>query len=117
MTDPKVQGVQLYVSDFQRPITERLQSDFFGDPALAAVTCLRTGKVTVDASVDDSPEGEEVFSQARSLLFKSVKVRRLYDKEAQALVYVSYSTRLDKSDDQNKSRYRTSICVINLNDP
>ena len=40
-----------------------------------------------------------------------------HDKEAQALVYVSYSTRLDKSDDQNKSRYRTSICVVNLNDP
>ena len=74
-------------------------------------------QVTIDPSVDESPEGEEVFSQARSLLFKSVKVRRLYDKEAKALVYVSYSTRLDKSDDQHKARYRTSICVVDLKDP
>mmetsp|Transcript_19 Transcript_19/g.53 ORF Transcript_19/g.53 Transcript_19/m.53 type:complete len:144 (+) Transcript_19:3-434(+) len=45
VSDPKVKGVQLYVSDFQRPITERLQGDFFGDPAVAAVTCVRSGKV------------------------------------------------------------------------
>ena len=54
--------------------------------------------------VDTSQEGEEVFQQARSLLFKSVNVRRLYDKESGTLIYVSYSTRLNKSDDENKSR-------------
>ena len=53
--DPKVQGVQLYVSNFQRPITERLQGDFFDDPALAAVTCLRTGKVVAWPASHASP--------------------------------------------------------------
>jgi len=114
VNDPKVEGVMLYVSDFQRPITERLQNDFFSDPALAAVSCLKTGKVRIDPSVDESEEGEEVFSQARSLLFKTVKVRRLYDREAGALVYVSYSTRLDKGADENKSRYKTSICAVKI---
>uniref|UniRef100_A0A7S3ERS3 Uncharacterized protein n=1 Tax=Haptolina ericina TaxID=156174 RepID=A0A7S3ERS3_9EUKA len=118
--DPKVSGVQLYVSEFRRPITERLLStggtDLFSDPALAAVSCLKTGRVTVDPTVDASSQGEEVFSQSRSLMFKSIRVRRLYDKEAGALVYVSYSTRLDKGSDENKSRFKTSICAIKADD-
>lgn len=113
MNDPKVEGVQLYVSDFQRPITERLQSDFFSDPAQAAVTCVKTGPIKLHG-VDESEAGEEVFSQARSLLFKSVKVRRVYDKEVGAIVYVSYSTRLDKSQDEQRTRFRSSICVVKV---
>ena len=54
----------------------------------------------------------QVFSQSRSLLFKSIKVRRLYDAEAPALVYVSYSVRLNKEDDENKSRFKTAVCVL-----
>ena len=46
LQDPKVKGVQLYISDFQRPITERLQKDFFSDPTLASVSCAKIGKVT-----------------------------------------------------------------------
>ena len=75
--DPKVQGVKLYVSDFQLPMTERLASgDPFSDPASTAVTCVKTGPVKLDPTVETSSQGEEVFSQARSLLFKSVKARR-----------------------------------------
>ena len=35
--DPKVQGVTLYISNFQRPITERLTSNFLQDPSYASV--------------------------------------------------------------------------------
>jgi hypothetical protein len=35
--DPKVQGVTLYVSNFERPITERLTSNFLQDPSYASV--------------------------------------------------------------------------------
>ena len=107
-------GVELYVSDFQRPLTERMTKDFFSDPAQAAISCVRTGKVTVSPDINRSAEGEEVFAQARSLLFKSVNVRRLYDEEANALVYVGYSTRLNKGDDENKSRFKTSMCVVHV---
>lgn len=110
--DPKVQGVELYVSDFQRPITERLSKDFFSDPTQAAVTCVTTGKVTVSDDIDVTETGEEVFSQARSLLFKSVNVRRLYDKEKGIVLYVSYSTRLNKGDDEQKSRFKTTMCAV-----
>jgi catabolite regulation protein CreA len=63
-----------------------------------------------------SKSGEEVFSEARSLLFKTVRVRRLYDADANALIYVSFSTRFDKNDDANKSRFKSSICAVPLYD-
>ena len=34
--DPKVEGVTLYVSDFERPVVERVQKDFFSDPSRGA---------------------------------------------------------------------------------
>ncbi|EOD32501.1 hypothetical protein EMIHUDRAFT_456079 [Emiliania huxleyi CCMP1516] len=113
-TDPKVSGVKLYVADFQRPITEKLQKDFFNDPTQASVTCARTGPVKLLEAVEPNGEGEEVFSQSRSLFFKSVKVRRVYDKEANTIVYVSYSVRLSKSEDDNKSRFKSTMCTVPL---
>ena len=110
--DPKVAGIEIYISDFQRPITDRIYKDFFSDPQQAAVTCVRTGPMSLAADIDASEAGEEVFQQARSLLFKSVNVRRLYDKEKNVIVYVAYSTRLDKSDDENKSRFKTTMCAL-----
>ena len=115
--DPKVKGVDLYVSSFQRPITDRLSGDFFSDPAQAAVTCVKTGPMELAADVDTSQEGEEVFSQARSLLFKSVNVRRLYDEEQGTIVYVSYSNRLNtnRADaSENASRFKTTMCALKV---
>lgn len=77
-SDPKVEGVELYVSDFQLPMTERLtQGDIFSDPLSSSVTCVQTGPIKLDPSIkaENTLQGEEVVSQARSLLFKSVKVR------------------------------------------
>ena len=114
--DPKVEGVELYVSDFQRGISDRLGSDFFGDPTSAALACAKVGRVRVDPSVDPvdelHQEGEEVFSQAKSLLFRRINVRRLYDKEAKQLLYVTYGTRVNKDDDASKARFRSAMCVV-----
>jgi catabolite regulation protein CreA len=77
--DPKVDGVQIYVSDFQRPINERLAKNFFSDPSYASIGCAKTSNV-VRASKDiyKGKDGEEVFEQARSLLFKTLRVRRWF---------------------------------------
>merc|ERR1711907_72936 len=38
--DPKVSGVQLYLSDFQRPVTEKLaKGDVFSDPSQGGLGC------------------------------------------------------------------------------
>ena len=65
-------------------------------------------------NVDSSPEGEDVVTESKSLLFKTLRVKRVLDKEANALVYVSFSTRLNKDDDSNKSRFSSSLCTIPL---
>lgn len=44
----QVKGVTLYVSDFRRPLTERITKDFFSDPSQTSVACVRTGPVTFD---------------------------------------------------------------------
>jgi catabolite regulation protein CreA len=59
---------------------------------------------------------KEVFKESKSLLFKSLRVQRIYDKERNTLVYVSFNTRLDKNDDSNKSRFKSSLCAVNLDE-
>lgn len=115
--DPKIKGVVLYISNFDRPITEKLGGNFFNDPAYASVACAKTTKdIKIADNIQTGPQGEEVFEESRSLLFKTLRVQRIYDTESNTVVYVSYNTRLDKSDDSNKSRFKSSLCAVNLND-
>jgi len=115
--DPKVRGVELYISNFQRPLTEKLNKGFFNDPSQASVACARTGKpVSIASNIEKGTNGGEVFEESRSLLFKTLRVQRIYDEEKNTVVYVSYNTRLNKSDDTNKSRFQSTLCAINLDD-
>ena len=81
--DPKVKGVVLYISNFDRPVTEKLsKGNFFSDPSQASVACARTGqKVAIADNINKSTSGEEVFEESRSLLFKTLRVQRVYDEE------------------------------------
>jgi CreA protein len=106
--------VTLYISNFQRPLTERLSKDFFSDPSYASVSCAKTGTVEIADNIVRGKGGEEVFEESRSLLFKTLRVQRIYDQEKNTVVYVSFNTRLDKNDDTNKSRFKSSICAVNL---
>jgi catabolite regulation protein CreA len=114
--DPKVRGVTLYIGNFQIPIAERIgTANFFSDPTSASVACVRTGPISVDPTIAKGPGGEQVFEESKSLLFKSLRVQRLVDEDRGTVVYVSYNTRIDKNDDSNKSRFKSSLCAINLN--
>lgn len=111
--DPKVAGVQLYLSDFQRPVTEKLaKGDIFSDPSQGGLTCSHRGQVRVLPSASRDKTGEEVFSESRSLIFKSLKVRRLVDQEGGSVVYAVYSQRLDKNEDSNNSRFKSNLCAV-----
>ncbi len=69
--DPKIPGITLYLSDFDRPITEKLSKDFFDDPATSSLTCAQTAKADLSSSsINTSPGGEEVFEESRNLFFK-----------------------------------------------
>ena len=54
----------------------------------------------------------QVFDEKRSLFFKSIKVRRIVDKETKNVVYVAYSAKFNPKDDSNKSRFKSSLCAL-----
>lgn len=112
--DPKVQGVVIYLADFERPLTEKLQKDFFDDPSSTSLACSQSGPIKI-GDISMSSDGEEVFESNRNLFFKQIRVRRVFDKEGNNLVYTSFSTRLDKGNDKNKSRFKSSICAVHFN--
>jgi catabolite regulation protein CreA len=114
--DPKVKGVSLYISNFQKPMTEKIaKGEIFSDPSFASVSCARTGKITIADNIVKGKQGEEVFEESKSLLFKTLRVQRIYDEERGVVVYVSFNTRLDKNSDSNKARFKSSTCAIGLN--
>jgi CreA protein len=91
VADPKVQGVTCHVSRFSRSVIDRLsKGNWFVDPSNSSIACQQTGPVTI-GDIDTGAAGEEVFSQRLSLIFKSLAVRRIYDKQNSTLIYVIYS--------------------------
>ncbi|KAL4443027.1 hypothetical protein ABPG77_008518 [Micractinium sp. CCAP 211/92] len=124
LNDDKVDGAVIYLTDYQRSITERLAKDPFSDPSQASLTCLANKPVTVrDEAAIAGAEGKEIFSERKGLnLFqnKNLRVRRIFDEKNRVLIYVAYSTRFTgaaEEKDISTSRYRTSVCAIPLAAP
>ena len=88
----------------------------FNDPSQGGLTCSSSGKVIVSPEASLDLGGEEVFSESRSLLFKSIKVRRLVDQPGQSVVYAVFSQRLDKNDDANGSRFKSNLCAVHVDE-
>ena len=108
VADPKVQGVSCYISRFSRGVIDRLsKGNWFIDPSNSSIACQKTGPVTV-GDIDTGASGEEVFSQRLSLIFKSLAVRRIYDKKNATLVYVIYSRQV------KDASAKTSISTVPL---
>lgn len=90
-SDPKVEGVTCHVAYFDRGLIDRLQNgNWFEDPSNSALSCRQTGALTV-GDIDLSDEGESVFSERRSVVWKSLSVKRIFDKKNQTLVYISHA--------------------------
>lgn len=92
--DPKVQGVTCHVAYFDRSVIDRLsQGNWFEDPSWSALDCRQTGPITL-GDIDRSGEGENIFSERTSLIFKSLKVTRIYDARTNTLVYLAHASEL-----------------------
>lgn len=73
-----------------------IEADFsLADPSDSSISCRQTGEITAEmiANIDKSKSGEVVFKKSKSVFFKSMKIRRIYDPENQTLMYLSYSTK------------------------
>lgn len=88
--DPKVEGVSCFIS---RARTGGIRGSLgiAEDTSDASINCQQTGPVRFREELRD---GEEVFSQRASILFKRVQVVRFRDESRNALVYLTYSDRL-----------------------
>ena len=91
ITDPKVEGVTCHISYFDRSIIDRFQKgNFFEQPSDSSIACRQTGAIAIgDISMDE--EGEEVFNEGISLIWKQRVVNRIYDKKNNTLIYLSHS--------------------------
>ncbi len=91
VADPKVKGVTCHLAYFDRGLIDRVQKgNWFEDPSNSSISCRQTGPIEV-GDIDRSDEGENVFSERRSVIFKTLKVKRIFDEANNTLVYISHS--------------------------
>lgn len=106
--DPEVQGVTCHVAYFDRSLIDRLQQgNWFEDPSNSAIDCSVTGPITIRDIATDA-DGEEVFNQRRSIIFKALSVTRVYDAERNALVYLGHGREVQQGS------AKMSIAVVPL---
>jgi len=92
--DPQIAGVTCHVVHFDRSVIDRLtKGNWFENPSNSAIACTQSGPITV-GKIALGPRGEEIFSQRMSLFFKSIAVRRIYDRKNDTLIYVAYSRQI-----------------------
>jgi CreA protein len=96
ISDPEVQGVTCHMTYFSRGLIDRLRKgDWFQDPSNSSIACRQTGPIVI-GKIDTDKNGDEIFSERQSLIFKSLAVRRIYDRANNTLVYVSFSRQVQE---------------------
>ncbi len=94
--DPQVQGVTCHLTYFERSLIDRLQQgNWFEDPSNSAISCQVTGPVTI-GNIDLDRNGEEVFNESRSLIFKKLVVNRIYDRQNDTLIYLAHTRQVQQ---------------------
>ncbi len=95
--DPKVRGVACHVS---RAVTGGVKGGLglAEDTSDASIACRQVGPIQI---VGELKDGESVFDEHRSLLFKQLHVVRFFDRGRKVLVYVSYSDRVIEGSPKN----------------
>lgn len=91
LADPKVQGVTCHLTYFDRGLIDRLQKgNWFEDPSNSSISCRQTGPIQI-GDIERGDEGETVFSERRSIIFKTLKVKRIFDETNNTLIYISHA--------------------------
>lgn len=95
--DPKVQGVACHISRAETGGIKG-QLGMAEDTSDASIACRQIGPIRILGEIKD---GERVFDERRSLVFKKLQVVRFFDRERNVLVYVAYSDRLISGSPKN----------------
>jgi CreA protein len=97
--DPDVPGVTCYIA---RARTGGVKGalGLAEDPAQASISCRQTGAID-QSRLGKLRNGDEVFSERASLIFKTTQVVRFWDAKRRTLVYLSYTDRIIEGSPQN----------------
>lgn len=95
--DPKVEGVACHISRAQTGGV-RGGLGVAEDTSDASIACRQVGPIKITGEFKD---GERVFDERRSLLFKTLQVVRFFDRKRNVLVYVAYSDRIIEGSPKN----------------
>ena len=95
--DPKVKGVACHISRAQTGWVKGAIG-VAEDTSDASIACRQIGPISFVGEIKD---GEQVYDEHRSLLFKELQVVRFFDRERNVLVYVTYSDRVIEGSPKN----------------
>ena len=109
LADPEVDGVVCHLAYFNRSFLDRIsQGNWFEDPSYSALDCSVTGPITI-GDISTRAGGEEIFKEGRSLIWKSLRVTRVYDQANNALIYLAHAREIQQGSG------KMSLSVIPLN--
>ncbi len=95
--DPKVSGVSCHLSRAKRGGIKG-GIGLAEDTSDASIACRQIGPIKFQQEIKN---GEQVFSQSTSILFKKMQVVRFLDKKRNVLVYLVYSDKLIEGSPKN----------------
>ena len=95
--DPKIEGITCYLSRSKKGGLKGMVG-MAEETSDASLACRQVGSIRL---VGELKEGEKVFSESRSLIFKSLQVVRFFDKKRQTYIYLAYSDRVIEGSPQN----------------
>lgn len=103
LQDEVVTGVTCHIASIEANLS-------LSDPSDSSISCRQTGDITPEmiAKIDKSRSGEVVFKKSKSIFFKTMKVRRIYDPENQTLLYLSYTTK------ETEGSFKHSLSTVPL---
>jgi CreA protein len=95
--DPKIEGITVFVSKSQTGGIKGALG-LAEDTSDASVAVRQTGPIKVKEAFEN---GEDAFTEKRSVLFKRMHVSRFWDPSHQSFVYVVWTDRFIKGSPQN----------------
>jgi len=95
--DPKIEGITCYLSRSKKGGLKGMVG-LAEETSDAALSCRQVGPIR---QVGELKEGERVFSESRSLIFKKLQVVRFFDQKRRTYLYLAYSDRLIEGSPQH----------------
>jgi CreA protein len=88
--DPEIDGVACYLAGAR---TGGIKGGLglAEDTSDASIACRQVGPIAIKSKFEN---GDQVFSERRSLIFKRLRVVRFLDQKRNTLVYLAYSDKL-----------------------